>query len=69
MANLISETKKQQILELYLCSNDRRLKVISEITNSSDNSVSAIIQEYFDNNLDFERGNYKILHSKINGYD
>lgn len=61
---LIAE-KKQQILQLYLCSNDRRLKCISDITNSSDGSVSKIIQEYFDGTIEFET-DYFVYHSSLN---
>jgi hypothetical protein len=67
--SVVTELKKQQILELYFCSDDRRLRVISEITHSSDNYVSNTVQDYFNKELVFERGNYKIYHSKINGYD
>ena len=66
MSRQISDAKKQQILELYFCSNDQRLNVISEITNSSDNTVSKIIQECFDKRLAFERGDFRIMHSKMN---
>lgn len=66
--SIATEIKKQQILELYFCSDDKRLKVISEISNSSDNYVSNTVQDYIDKKLILERGNYKVYHSKINGY-
>ena len=69
MSNFISENKKQQILELYFCSNDRRFKVISEIVGSNQMTVSRVIQEYFDRKLEFQRGNYRVLHSSINNFD
>lgn len=68
MNNILSQTKKQQILELYLCGNDPRLKTISECVNSTDNTVSKVIQSYFDKEIEFERGNYQILHSSINNF-
>ncbi len=69
MSNFISQNKKQQILELYFCSNDRRFKVISEIVGSNQMTVSRVIQEYFDRKLEFQRGNYRVLHSSINNFD
>ncbi len=58
--------KKQQVIELFLCSDDIRLKTIASTLKSSPNTVSNIIQDYFDGFIEFERGNYKILHSSIN---
>jgi hypothetical protein len=69
MSNFISDNKKQLILELYFCSNDRRFKVIAEIVGSNQITVSNIIQEYFDKKIEFERGNYRVLHSSINNFN
>lgn len=66
MRPFTTNKKKQQVIELFLCSDDRRLKTIASTLQSSPNTVSNIIQEYFDGAIEFERGNYKILHSSIN---
>lgn len=69
MSTILNPENKQRIIELYLCSNDRRLKVIAETIGCSSVSVSSVLQEYYDGLIEFERGNYKILHSSINGFD
>ncbi|MGV3695523.1 hypothetical protein [Flavobacterium sp.] len=66
MMQPISNEKKQRILELYLCGNDKRLAFISAITGSNPTMVSKIVQEHFDGTLFFERGDCYIMHSSIN---
>lgn len=65
---IINQETKQRILELYLCSNDNRMRVIAEICKCSAMSVSNIIQEYYDKKIEFERGNFTIYHSSINNF-
>lgn len=59
----------QRIIELYLCSNDNRIWVISEIIKVQSYIVSSIIQDYFDGKIEFKRGNFKIFHSSMNNYN
>lgn len=66
MSQPISSVSKQRILELYLCGNDKRINFISAITGNTRFTVSNVVQEYFDNKILFERGDYQILHSDIN---
>lgn len=68
MANLLSDTQKQQIIELFLCSNDRRLKVIAQVVGVSEGTVSDIVQKYYDKKIEFDRGNFIIYHSAINKF-
>lgn len=68
MSNELSENQKQTILELFFCSDDRRLKVIAEITGTSDNTVSRTIQDFYDKKLKFDRGNFLIYHSSLNNF-
>jgi len=68
MPNELSENQKQTILELFFCSDDRRLKVIAEITGTSDNTVSRTIQDFYDKKLKFDRGNFLIYHSSLNNF-
>lgn len=68
MVNSISYIQKQQIIELFLCSNDKRLKVIAQIVGASESTVSDIIQKYYDKNIEFDRGNFIIYHSEINKF-
>ena len=68
MSNELSENQKQTILELFFCSDDRRLKVIAEITGTSDNTVSRTIQDFYDKKLKFDRGNFLIYHSELNNF-
>ena len=64
----ISDETKQRIIELFICSDDRRLWVIAEITNVTVPSVSTVIQQYYDGIIQFNRGNFKVLHSSINNF-
>lgn len=68
MPNELSENQKQTILELFFCSDDRRLWVIAEITGISDFKVSRIIEDFYDKKLKFERGNFLIYHSELNNF-
>jgi hypothetical protein len=68
MSEVIIENKKQAILELFFCSDDRRLWVIAEITKTSLNTVSRTIQDFYDHKLKFERGNFLIYHSELNNF-
>lgn len=66
--NEITEETQQRIIELFICSDYRRLWVIAEITNVSVPDVSKIIQKYYDGIIEFKRGNFKLLHSSINKF-
>jgi len=66
--NVISDIQKQRVLELFFCSDDRRLWVISETLGISESCVSKIVQDYFDKKIKFDRGNFTILHSGINNF-
>jgi len=68
MSNEILENRKQAILELFFCSDDRRLWVIAEITKTSLNTVSKVIQDFYDHKQNFNRGNFLIYHSGMNGF-
>jgi DNA-directed RNA polymerase specialized sigma subunit len=68
MSNELSENQKQSILELFFCSDDRRLKVIAEIVGTSDNTVSRTVQDFYDKILKFDRGNFLIYHSSLNNF-
>jgi len=68
MPNELSNYQKQSILELFFCSDDRRLWVIAEIVGTSDNTVSRTIQDFYDKKITFERGNFLIYHSSINNF-
>lgn len=68
MQNELTYNQKQSILELFFCSDDRRLWVIAEITKTSLNTVSRTIQDFYDQKLKFERGNYLIYHSELNNF-
>jgi len=65
----LNTENKQRIIELYLCSNDRRIFVIAECTGTTNEEVTEIIQQFYEGKITFLRGNYKILHSSINGFD
>ena len=65
----LNTENKQRIIELYLCSNDRRVFVIAQCTNTTNDEVIETIQQFYEGKIPFERGNYKILHSSINGFD
>jgi len=65
---LISDIQKQRALELFFCSDDRRLWVIGETLGISESYVSRIVQDYFDKKLKFDRGNFTILHSAMNNF-
>ena len=62
----ITKEKKQRILEFWICGNDKRLWVIAQLTRTNPVTVSRIVQYYYDGEIKFERGEFKILHSKIN---
>lgn len=68
MPSEISENKEQRVLELFFCSDDRRLKVIGQIVGISDQSVSKIIQDFYDKKIHFDRGNFLYYHSSINNF-
>jgi len=66
MSNELSPTQKQRILELVLCSDDRRMTVICKTLNVSETDVSITIQEHNSKKIVFERGNFLVFHSSIN---
>jgi len=68
MLNELSENKKQMILELFFCSDDRRMWVIAELVGTSLNTVSRTIQDFYDKKIAFKRGNFLIYHSELNNF-
>ena len=62
----MNEETKQRILELYLCGNDNRIRIIADICGCSCEMTNKVIQDYFDKKIEFTRGNFNILHSSIN---
>jgi len=68
MSNEISTIQKQRVLELFFCSDDRRLWVIGETLGISESCVSKIVQDYFDKKIKFDRGNFLIYHSEMNNF-
>jgi DNA-directed RNA polymerase specialized sigma subunit len=68
MSNEMLENRKQTILELFFCSDDRRFWVIAEITKTSLNTVSRVIQDFYDHKQNFDRGNFLIYHSELNNF-
>jgi DNA-directed RNA polymerase specialized sigma subunit len=68
MLNEISRNQEQRVLELFFCSDDRRLKVIGQIVGTSDQTVSRIIQDFYDKKIQFDRGNFLYFHSSINNF-
>lgn len=68
MSNELSPMQKQRILELFLCSDDRRLEIISKTLAISEHDVSSVIQDHNDKKIRFERGNFLVFHSSINEF-
>ena len=66
MSRYLSEKKKQEVLRLYFNGNDRRLRIISEIVGCTEMSVSTIVGNKFNNEIDFEDDGYFIFHSGMN---
>jgi hypothetical protein len=66
MANILTLNKKFQILELYFNSPEKRLQVIGDVVGSSPNTISDVVQEFFDNKIEWYGGTDMIFHSKIN---
>lgn len=56
----------QKVLELYLCSDDPRIKHISYVLNIQELHVLRIIEAYTDNQISFEGSRFTILNSEIN---
>lgn len=56
----------QQILELYLCSNDPRIKHISSLLNVPESDVLTVVKAYAYEQVPFLGGNYVVLNSEIN---
>jgi hypothetical protein len=66
LSNTTEYIRNQQVLELFLNGNDKRLRIISEIVGVTDKTVSTIIGKYYAGEIFFERKLEKIYHSKIN---
>jgi len=64
--NHLTEVQKQRIIELFLCSDDRRLKTIAVLVGVSEMTVSNVVHDFYDGKITFERGNFKIYNSIIN---
>lgn len=56
----------QKVLELYLCSDDQRIKHISMILHIQEVNVLRIVEGYLEKQISFERGRFMILNSEIN---
>lgn len=56
----------QQILELYLCSDDPRIKHISKLLGISESAVLTVLQAYTDKQIAFLGGRYVVYNSEIN---
>ncbi len=46
MANVLTDKKKLQILELYFNGDDKRLAVIGDVVGSSPKTISDIVQQF-----------------------
>jgi len=66
MSRYLSEKKKQEVLRLYFNGNDRRLRIISEIVGCTPMSVSTIVGNKFNHQIEFEDDCYFIFHSGMN---
>ena len=66
MSRYLSEKKKQEVLKLYFNGNDKRLRIISEIVGCTAMSVSTIVGNKFNNEINFEDDGYFIFHSVMN---
>jgi DNA-directed RNA polymerase specialized sigma subunit len=60
------DIRNQRIIELFICGNDRRQKIIASTIGVSEMTVSNTIQSYFEGKITFDRGECLILHSAIN---
>ena len=60
---------EQLIIELYVCSDDNRIRVIANVCGCSYGIVDRVIQEFLDKKIEFTKGNFKIYHSLINNYN
>lgn len=61
----ISE-RQQRVLELFICSDDNRIRIIGEILGISPDTASKIISDYYEGKIIFEIPNHKIYNSSLN---
>jgi DNA-directed RNA polymerase specialized sigma subunit len=58
--------REQEILELYFCGDDRRMKTIASIIGMTEMTVSRVIDRYFKGLIYFQIPETLIFHSKLN---
>lgn len=58
--------RNREVLELFICGDDNRIRIISETLGISPDTASRIVGEYYEGKIVFEIPNYKILNSSIN---
>jgi hypothetical protein len=66
MRKSINKNTERQILELFLNSNDNRLLSIANVVNFSIAPVAIVIQKHSKGQINYEKPEYKIYHSKMN---
>lgn len=58
--------RQQRVLELFICSDDNRIRIISEILAISPDTASKIVGDYYEGKIVFEMPNHRIYNSSIN---
>jgi hypothetical protein len=66
MNRSIDKNTQKQILDLFLNSDDNRLKSIGKVVNFSTVPVMNVIDKYFNGLIYYNKPDYKIYHSKMN---
>jgi hypothetical protein len=66
MRRSIDKNTERQIIELFYHSNDNRLLSIASVVNFSMNPIAIVIEKHLKGQIDYEKPDYKIYHSKIN---
>ena len=58
--------RQQRVLELFTCSDDNRIRIISETLGIAPDTASTIINNYYGGKIVFEPPNHKIYNSSVN---
>ena len=58
--------RQQKVLELFICSDDNRIRIIAEILGISPDTASKIVGDYYEGKIIFELPNHKIYNSSMN---
>jgi hypothetical protein len=66
MRRYINKNTERQILELFLNSNDNRLLSIANVVNFSIAPVAIVIEKHSKGQIEYEKPDYKVYHSKMN---